>query len=470
MQPPNKKPTESNGLRQQVKQAGSPQPRKPGIVQTKSAVPAQNVKRPVAPPVYRPQAKPNALQQKAVGPAGKAHPSAPPVYRPQPVPKVLQTKMAASHQPVNKPGRAGSMPVAPPAYRPQAVPKVLQRKEKQTAPAVNSTKVGRPAPPPVYRPSPVPRVLQRKAAGVRAPQPPLATSSPRTAKASAIVQAKKAQSPVIQRLRSNFNPLLPPGLGLTWTPDDTISQSQVDKFVNSLDRKQLGWYESDLGDKSKDTKDQLLARAMSAQQKDPFIEGRVYTVWKCGSCGSAVDYAGIHIGHITNWQAHLRKAGAKNRTEAKIAYNDLNNLRVECATCNVGHAFEQDDNNNFKDVPLKSDFPNNKQGKQKYAEITESYEGVNMDDYDMNDDFIDNSRQNQTILITKKPITLTDRAGINSGLSTTYSGAQVLLTGKFEGDDWVEVRVIETYDIQLRQGTVLWGNQNELKLGEVKIY
>jgi hypothetical protein len=80
------------------------------------AVSAQSVKRPVAPPVYRPQSGPNAVLRKT--------PVAPPVYRPQQTPKVLQKKSALTPIPQNGQART---PLAPPVYRPDAK-KTLQPK------------------------------------------------------------------------------------------------------------------------------------------------------------------------------------------------------------------------------------------------------------------------------------------------------------------------------------------------------
>jgi hypothetical protein len=68
-------------------------------------------------------------------------PIAPPVYRPQPAPKVLQSK------------RAPGQPVAPPVYRPE-VKKMAGSAQMKTGPVA----------PPVYRPQPVPKVLQTKGA------------------------------------------------------------------------------------------------------------------------------------------------------------------------------------------------------------------------------------------------------------------------------------------------------------------
>lgn len=74
----------------------------PIVAQLKTAVSAPSVKRPAAPPVYRPQPLPKVLQRKS-SPSSSSDVSqsrkrpvapriGPPVYRPQPVPRVLQTK------------------------------------------------------------------------------------------------------------------------------------------------------------------------------------------------------------------------------------------------------------------------------------------------------------------------------------------------------------------------------------------
>src|SRR6476660_1017359 len=74
-------------------------PNRPRIVQLKANVSATAIKKPVAPPVYRPQPTPHCVQAKMPHPAHvKTQPVAPPVYRPQPLPKVLQTKTAVGPQ------------------------------------------------------------------------------------------------------------------------------------------------------------------------------------------------------------------------------------------------------------------------------------------------------------------------------------------------------------------------------------
>lgn len=88
------------------------------VAQCKTAVSAQSSKRPVAPPVYRPQSAPNVLLRKV--------PVAPPVYRPQPAPKVLQKKSSLIPKPEIPNARAQKPPV-PPVYRPEAK-KIVQPK------------------------------------------------------------------------------------------------------------------------------------------------------------------------------------------------------------------------------------------------------------------------------------------------------------------------------------------------------
>lgn len=112
---------------------------KPIVAQLTTGVSALSVKRPVAPPVYRPQQVPKVLQTKSSFPsphAGQARrqPIAPPVYRPEQK-RISQPKMASAAQ-------AHTAPKAPPVYRPQ--PKVnaqrslpAQMKMKMAGPVVS---------------------------------------------------------------------------------------------------------------------------------------------------------------------------------------------------------------------------------------------------------------------------------------------------------------------------------------------
>lgn len=84
-------------------------PAKP-VAQLKPGFSATTVKRPVAPPVYKPQPRPNSALTKPA--------AAPP---PAPVNRLVQPKMAGGV--INR-----KLPAAPPVYRPQPTPKVLQPK------------------------------------------------------------------------------------------------------------------------------------------------------------------------------------------------------------------------------------------------------------------------------------------------------------------------------------------------------
>lgn len=93
MTPNNKKPPAAKGMPQQSKQATArPHQFKPVVAQPKAGPPAQSVKRPIAPPVYRPQAKPNGVQTKLAGPQ----------HRPQPAQKVLQMRKPPGFYKLNK--------------------------------------------------------------------------------------------------------------------------------------------------------------------------------------------------------------------------------------------------------------------------------------------------------------------------------------------------------------------------------
>lgn len=100
------------------RQTGHAHQPKPVVAQLKTGVSAQSVKSPVAPPAYRPQPTPRAVQpQMAHGRVNRTMAVAPPVYRPQPVPRVLQTKTSLTQSP--HAGQAARQPVAPPVYRPE---------------------------------------------------------------------------------------------------------------------------------------------------------------------------------------------------------------------------------------------------------------------------------------------------------------------------------------------------------------
>lgn len=157
----------ASGILQQVNRQGGQAPQLKSVVaQPKTGVSAQSFKRPVAPPVYRPQATPKAAQPKMAHDAlnGKP-PVAPPVFRPQEVPRVLQAKNPPVQSPSASP--APRQPFAPSVYRLDAK-KLIQPK------AISQLRQS-PTAPPVYRPEQK-RVAQPKmAAAAQAHTPPQAT-------------------------------------------------------------------------------------------------------------------------------------------------------------------------------------------------------------------------------------------------------------------------------------------------------
>lgn len=126
--------------------------------------PAQSVRKPAAPPAFRPQVMPKAVQPKMAGGApNRKTPAAPPVYRPQQAPKVLQAKSPSGRSPQT--GQARPQPVAPPVYRPEAKSLVQPKAVSQLRQP--------PTAPPVYRPEQG-RVAQPKMAAAHAHTPPKA--------------------------------------------------------------------------------------------------------------------------------------------------------------------------------------------------------------------------------------------------------------------------------------------------------
>lgn len=159
----NKKSPGARGTPQPFnRQAGHIPRYKPVIAQLKTALSAQSVKQPVAPPVYRPQATPKAAQPKmASGAVNYKPPVAPPVYRPK-AKKIVQPKVITQQR---------KSPTAPPVYRPEQT-RIAQPKMASAALARKPPKS-----PTVYRAPPQQvsakphQLTQMKSKGI--PSPPL---------------------------------------------------------------------------------------------------------------------------------------------------------------------------------------------------------------------------------------------------------------------------------------------------------
>lgn len=128
------------------------------IVQPKTIAASLIRRPPVAPPVYRPQPGPNALQAKMSADhefinRSRHTTTPPPAYRPQVGRRVMQPKIVSGRE---SPGaKSQRIPVAPRVYRPEAR-KIVQAKVAPTS------LVHMPTAPAVYRPQPIPRMLQTK--------------------------------------------------------------------------------------------------------------------------------------------------------------------------------------------------------------------------------------------------------------------------------------------------------------------
>jgi len=132
---------------------------------------------------------------------------------------------------------------------------------------------------------------------------------------------------------------LPPSIAfdVTWQDDADVNQAAVNAFVNSLNEPK--WYKNYNGDRNYDTRLWMLEVVQPFSTRSDG-RGRLERTWVCQMCGSTEGYAGIHVGHTVNWKQHLKDAGVLTQAEAKAAYNNLCNLRIECATCNQSHDWE----------------------------------------------------------------------------------------------------------------------------------
>lgn len=163
----------------------------------------------------------------------------------------------------------------------------------------------------------------------------------------AAVQASdfsQPQEPVIQGFFEKFYE----GYPKPHSPKNDINQLQVKQFVDGLSRRDMRWYD--------DTREQVLARTPSLLHDMPYrtthgnIAFRQTCLYECQCCHEFIPYGAVDIGHIMPWKDYLKLVGAANTEEALIAYNELENLRVECSTCNRSHDYEKanyDPDNDF---------------------------------------------------------------------------------------------------------------------------
>lgn len=120
-------------------------------------------------------------------------------------------------------------------------------------------------------------------------------------------------------------------------PRNDENMESVIEFVESLNRP--AW--------NGNIKDEVFAQYSVGTIEVPYydgeedrIVGREVEGYRCAVCGKIMERGDMHIGHIMDWKDFLIVQGVINREEAKTAYNDLNNLRIECPTCNLSHKYE----------------------------------------------------------------------------------------------------------------------------------
>jgi hypothetical protein len=131
---------------------------------------------------------------------------------------------------------------------------------------------------------------------------------------------------------------LPPNVtfAVSWEPDNAVDESAVKNFVATLDRP--GWYTHDHSNRY-DTR--LYMMEIHQPFRPTEILGKTVRMWVCENCQQPLLYEGLHLGHKRKWRDELIAAGVKTAAEAKAAYNNLKNLRIECSTCNQSHDWEE---------------------------------------------------------------------------------------------------------------------------------
>jgi hypothetical protein len=172
---------------------------KPTVTQRKTAVTAPTRKQPIAPPVYRPQAKP-LLQKKQS--------TAQPVYRPLSVPKVLQTRQV--NPAIQK--KETVQPSKPSVYRPLPVTKVAAADSKTNASVAANLR------PPHLRPNALAvqrteakKIVPPKVMLPSRPSPKIPTRVGAKTAASSSLQLSRSAAPVLQLKRRARGKLHPRG-------------------------------------------------------------------------------------------------------------------------------------------------------------------------------------------------------------------------------------------------------------------
>jgi Domain of unknown function (DUF4157)/HNH/ENDO VII superfamily nuclease with conserved GHE residues len=121
-------------------------------------------------------------------------------------------------------------------------------------------------------------------------------------------------------------------------------EHRVAAFVSSMTRRPR-WYQDE--DTGAGTRQHLLQTSEHRTFIDPFTDAYTH-IWRCADCGRGVTEAGIDIGHNVAWKTYLQGKGVRDNAEATAAYNDLENLKIECASCNRSHDWETNANGEYE--------------------------------------------------------------------------------------------------------------------------
>lgn len=157
-----------------------------------------------------------------------------------------------------------------------------------------------------------------------------------------------------------------------------VPKSQLDETAYDYNKfeRPTGWYGN--------TFDVLASRQDLMAIDDPYNKREKIQVVKCAVTDRACTVDGVDIGHIIPWREYVKSKNPTTVREAVNAYNDLNNLRLESAGANRSGDFEMNENGNFIMTEAER------------KEITgsspsDNWKGKNMNEYDMEDSFIDDS-------------------------------------------------------------------------------
>lgn len=126
---------------------------------------------------------------------------------------------------------------------------------------------------------------------------------------------------------------------VVWVPDGSVVQATVDAYVNGIPKPT--WYTDPTQLRaSRDTRIFMLSHRKFQAVADPWNQQRQLRIYQCETCFNGCTESGIELGHVQKWRDHLKSAAVATTAEARAAYNNLNNLRLECRSCNASHDWE----------------------------------------------------------------------------------------------------------------------------------